>query len=163
MHVLRSIVSLLTLLAATAAFAADEPAVSPAPAARQTETPADPLASARALIQQERWRDAITELERVKQTQSADWNNLMGYSHRKAKTPDHAAAQRYYDSALRIDPQHRGALEYSGELALIKNDLPAAQARLSRLDAVCGKTCAEFTQLKAAIASYETAQPTPAR
>ena len=159
MNALRPIVSLLALLAATAAtavLAADDYSAAPASPAKKTEAPADPLASARALIQQERWRDAIIELKRVNQTQSADWNNLMGYSHRKAKTPDYAAAQQYYDVALRIDPQHRGALEYSGELALMKNELPAAQSKLASLDKVCGKSCPEFVQLKTAIASYES-------
>jgi tetratricopeptide (TPR) repeat protein len=163
MNVLRSIVSLCALLAATAVFAADDSSAAPAPAAKKTEASADPLASARALIQQERWRDAITELKRIDQPQSADWNNLMGYSHRKAKTPDYAAAQQYYDVALRIDPQHRGALEYSGELALMKNELPAAQDKLASLDKVCGKSCPEFVQLKAAIARHESTLPTPAR
>jgi tetratricopeptide (TPR) repeat protein len=163
MNPLRSIVSLFALLAATAVFAADDTSAAPAPAAKKTEASADPLSSARALIQQERWRDAITELQRVNQPQSADWNNLMGYSHRKAKTPDYAAAQRYYDVALRIDPQHRGALEYSGELALMKNELPVAKSKLAALETICGKTCAESVQLKTAIASYETASPTPAR
>jgi tetratricopeptide (TPR) repeat protein len=163
MNCLRSIVSLFALLAATAVFAADDYSAAPASPTKKAEAPADPLASARALIQQERWRDAITELKRVNQTQSADWNNLMGYSHRKAKTPDYAAAQQYYDSALRIDPQHRGALEYSGELALMKNELPAAQSKLASLDKVCGKTCAEFVQLKTAISNYETTYPIPAR
>jgi hypothetical protein len=79
----------------------------------------------------------------------------MGYSHRKAKTPDYTAALQYYGAALRIDPKHRGALEYSGELFLINKDLPAAQARLATLDSVCGKNCAEYAQLKTAIASYE--------
>jgi tetratricopeptide (TPR) repeat protein len=162
MNALRSIVSLLSLLAATAVFAADDYATAPS-AAKKTEASADALASARALIQQERWRDAITELERVKQTQSADWNNLMGYSHRKAKTPDYAAAQQYYDVALRIDPKHRGALQYSGELALMKNDMPAAQSKLASLDKVCGKSCPEFVQLKTAILSYESRYPIPAR
>jgi tetratricopeptide (TPR) repeat protein len=163
MNPLRSIVSLFALLAATAVFAADDYSAAPAPAAKKTEAPADTLASARALIQQERWRDAITELKRINQTQSADWNNLMGYSHRKAKTPDYAAAQQYYDSALRIDPQHRGALEYSGELALMKNELSSAQSKLASLDKVCGKSCPEFMQLKTAISSYESTYPIPAR
>ena len=45
----------------------------------------------------------------VNDSDSADWNNLMGYTHRKAKTPDYAAAEPYYDAALRIDPKHCGA------------------------------------------------------
>ena len=148
------LVCLFATLSATVVCAADDYAATASPA-KKTEAAADALTSARALIQQERWRDAITELKGLNLTANADWNNLMGYSHRKAKTPDYAAAQQYYGAALRIDPKHRGALEYSGELFLINKDLPAAQARLSTLDNVCGKNCAEYLQLKTAIASYE--------
>jgi Flp pilus assembly protein TadD len=155
--------ALFAVIAAGVAYAADEPSAAPAATSKTSEAPADPLAAARALIQQERWRDAITELKRVNQTQSADWNNLMGYSHRKAKTPDLVAAQQFYDNALRIDPTHRGALEYSGELFLMKNELLVAKSRLAALETVCGKSCPEFVQLKTAISSYETAYPMPAR
>ncbi len=116
----------------------------------------DKLAPARALIAENRWRDAIAALQQVNDTRNADWNNLMGYSHRKAKTPDFAAAERYYDAALRIDPNHRGALEYSGELFLMLNDLPRAEARLTTLDKVCGAGCEEFKDLKDAIARYKS-------
>lgn len=136
-----------------AAWAADDPP--PAPAARSTPAAADTLGVARQHIAAKRWADAITELRRVNATSRADWNNLMGYSHRKAKVPDLAAAQQYYDAALRIDPRHRGALEYSGELYLMKNDLPAAKARLASLETVCGRNCSEFEQLKTAIAGFE--------
>ncbi len=148
------LVCLLATLSATVVCAADDYAA-PASPAKKSEAPTDPLASARALIQQERWRDAIGELKGLNLTANADWNNLMGYSHRKAKTPDYTAALQYYGTALRIDPKHRGALEYSGELFLINKDLPAAQSRLAALDSVCGKSCAEYVQLKTAIASYE--------
>ncbi len=116
---------------------------------------ADPLASARALIAENKWVAAIEELKRVGDSGSADWNNLMGYSHRKAKTPDYAAAERYYDAALRIDPQHRGALEYSGELYLMTGDLARAEQRLAALDKACFLPCSEYTDLKKAIAAYK--------
>ena len=62
------------------------------------------------------------------------------------------AAERYYNEALRIDPKHRGALEYSGELYLMMGDLPKAEERLTRLDKVCVLSCAEYRDLKKAIA-----------
>jgi Flp pilus assembly protein TadD len=144
------------MLALAATHAADygQPAT---PAA--ATAPADPLAGARGLIGQAKWREAIDELRRVDRPGSADWNNLMGYAHRKQAQPDLAAAQRYYDVALRLDPKHRGALEYSGELMLMKNDLSGAKARLSSLEAVCGKSCPETEQLKTAIAGYEAGRP----
>jgi hypothetical protein len=116
---------------------------------------ADPLADARALIAQNQWAAAIAELKRVNIQDSADWNNLQGYSHRKAKSPDYAAAERYYAAALAINPRHRGALEYSGELFLMLGDLPRAEQRLASLDRECFLPCSEYTDLKNAIAQFK--------
>ncbi|MEY3352531.1 MAG: hypothetical protein RL533_840, partial [Pseudomonadota bacterium] len=69
---------------------------------------------------------AIKTLLAANQPNSADWNNLLGYAQRKKTPPDLAAAERYYQAALKIDPKHRGALEYYGELFLMKNDLAGA-------------------------------------
>ena len=120
----------------------------PAPAA-------DKLAAARSQIAAKNWPAAIDELKRVNDTGSADWNNLMGYSQRKARTPDYAAAEKYYDAALRIDPAHRGALEYSGELYLITGNLPKAEERLAALDKVCKLPCEEYTDLKKSVARFK--------
>jgi hypothetical protein len=57
----------------------------------------------------------------------------MGYSLRKGATPDFAGAEKFYNEALRIDPKHRGALEYSGELYLRTGDLARAEQRLAAL------------------------------
>jgi tetratricopeptide (TPR) repeat protein len=115
----------------------------------------DPLAMARARIQAKQWPAAIEELQKVNATASADWNNLMGYAQRKQATPDLAAAQRYYDAALRINPRHLGALEYAGELALMKGELPVAEAHLATLEKACRARCEEFDDLKGAIARYK--------
>lgn len=134
-------------LAAGHAVAADSaPAYAAAP---------DTLAAARAQIADNKWAAAIEELKRVADPASADWNNLMGYSHRKAKTPDYAAAERYYDEALRIDPRHRGALEYSGELYLVLGNLGKAEQRLAALDKACLLPCAEYTALKKSVAAFK--------
>ena len=129
-------------------------AADPVPAAGPAR--GDPLTPARALIAEGRWRDAIAALQQVNDTSSADWNNLMGYSHRKARTPDLAAAERYYREALRIDPRHRGALEYSGELYLMMGDLGRAEARLAALDQACTFGCDEYKDLKSAIARFKS-------
>jgi tetratricopeptide (TPR) repeat protein len=96
-----------------------------------------------------------TPLQQVAEPGNADWNNLMGYSHRKAQTPDFAAAERFYDEALRLQPKHRGALEYSGELYLMMGDLPRAEIRLAALDKACTFGCDEHKDLKAAVARYK--------
>lgn len=148
---LRCAVAFLALLAAGAgaARAADDaPAAAPAAAA-------SPLAGAREHIAAGRWQAAVDELRRVGAGGSADWHNLMGYALRKSPQPDLAAAERHYDEALRLDPRHRGALEYSGELYLLKGDLPRAEQRLAALDKACRFGCEEYTDLKKAIAQYK--------
>src|SRR6266540_5268774 len=140
------------LLFATSAFAADsmpEPARSP-----------DKLEAVRAQIAAKNWSGAIDELKRLNDTGDADWNNLMGYSLRKSPTPDFAGAERFYNEALRIDPRHRGALEYSGELYLQTGDLARAEQRLAALDKACFLPCAEYSDLKKAIAQYKAGSGT---
>lgn len=144
------ILTLALLAAFGAAQAADTP--EPAPAATRR---ADPLAGARAQIQAQRWDAALAELRKLNSTGSADWNNLMGYALRKQAKPDLDGAQRHYDAALKIDPNHLGALEYSGELALMKGDLPTAEARLAALSKVCSSPCEPLDDLKKAVARYK--------
>jgi tetratricopeptide (TPR) repeat protein len=129
------------------AWAADTP--TPSPAVKDKLTPA------RAFIADKQWAAAITELKAVNDTASADWNNLMGYSLRKSPTPDLVAAERFYNEALRINPKHRGALEYSGELYLMLGDLPKAEQRLAALNKECFLPCEEYTDLKNAVARYK--------
>jgi Flp pilus assembly protein TadD len=154
----RPCIALVFVLCATAAHAADDPPSPPPARSSAAPAPVDPLASPRALIAQERWRDAIAELRKANLTDNADWHNLMGYSHRKAKTPDYAAANFHYDAALRLQPQHRGALEYSGELYLMQGDVARAKSRLAHLEAACGTGCAEYKQLQSAIAAHTATQ-----
>ena len=81
----------------------------------------------------------------------------MGYALRKQAAPDLAAAERHYDAALRITPKHRGALEYSGELYLIKGDLTQAEQRLAQLSSACIFGCEEYTDLKKAVERFKIA------
>ena len=101
---------------------------------------------------------AIDELKKVDDPASADWNNLMGYSLRKADPAANAeAAEKFYDAALRIEPRHRGALEYSGELYLMTGNLAKAEERLATLDKACFLPCEEYSDLKKAVARYNAA------
>ena len=134
--------------------AADTP--EPPPSAARAPAP-QPLAAARAHITAQRWAASIDELKRVNATGDADWNNLMGYAHRKQAKPDLDASQKYYDAALRINPQHAGAWEYAGELALMKKDLPTAEAHLAALTKLCSSPCEQLDDLKKAVAAYKAA------
>jgi tetratricopeptide (TPR) repeat protein len=142
----RSFLISAALLAGTGAMAADTAPSTP-----------DKLGAARARIAEKNWQAAIGELKTINDTGSAEWNNLMGYSLRKQAVPDYPSAEKFYSEALRIDPQHRGALEYSGELYLITGDLPKAEERLAALDKACRFSCEEYRDLKRAVERYKAA------
>ena len=114
------------------------------------------LTESRASIKAEKYDQAIKQLQAANEISSADWNNLLGYSLRKKQPPDLVGAEKYYQAALKIDPNHRGALEYYGKLKLINNDLPGAEALLARLDKVCRFGCEEYSDLKEAIQKYNS-------
>ena len=141
------------LMACAPALAVDTTDTTPAPASAAP----DKLATARAHIKAARWADAVTELKKVNDTRSGDWNNLMGFAHRKLAPPDLGAAERYYDAALKLSPALRGALEYSGELYLMKGELPRAEQRLAELVRVCAGPCEEQADLKRSIDRYKAA------
>lgn len=121
-------------------------------------TNADPtwLVEARASIKLGKFEQAIQQLQSSNQTSSAEWNNLMGFSLRQQSKPDLLSAENYYKAALRIEPKHKGALEYYGMLKLTQNDLPGAEELLARLDKICFFGCEEYADLKQAIKIYKS-------
>ena len=84
-----------------------------------------------------------------------DIHNLLGFSARKMGRYDDSMA--HYEKALSINPKHKGALEYMGELYLTLNRPDDARALLNKLDSICWLTCEEERQLKAAIEAWEAA------
>jgi tetratricopeptide (TPR) repeat protein len=107
-------------------------------------------------IKAKNYDGAIKTLLAANEPNSADWNNLLGYAERKKSPPDLNAAERYYQAALKIDPKPKGALEYYGELLLMKNDLSGAEQMLARLNKVCFFSCEEYRDLKTAITKYKS-------
>ena len=115
------------------------------------------LSQTRQAVKSEDFELAIKVLnENTDQQSSADWNNLMGYSLRKKNPPALTESEKFYQTALQIDPKHRGALEYYGELLLLKNDLPGAESLLKQLDKVCTFGCEEYKDLKKSIQTYKS-------
>ena len=122
-------------------------------------TSADPvIAKAKAAIAKKDWAGAQAVLKPALagNAANADYHNLYAYSMRKAGNADMAVVFRHYNEALRIDPKHRGAHEYSGEAYLEANDLPKAKEHLAALKSLCFLPCEEYTDLKKAVAVYET-------
>ena len=132
--------------------------IGPSQAADTEPAKSDPawLTDARASIKSEKYDQAVKQLQAANETSSADWNNLLGYSLRKKQPPDLLGAEKYYQAALKIDPKHRGALEYYGKLMLLNNDLLGAEALLARLDKACTFGCEEYSDLKGAIQKYKS-------
>ncbi len=98
---------------------------------------------------------AISLLQKLvaSDAKNADAWNYLGFSQRKLKKFDQALGA--YQKALAIDPEHRGANEYLGELYLQTGNLAKAKERLEKLDDVCFFGCDEFDDLKQAIKAYE--------
>ena len=99
---------------------------------------------------------AIGLLKKViaKDDADADALNLLGFSYRKLG--ELAVAFDYYQRALTIDPDHRGANEYLGELYLRMGNVAAAEGQLETLLALCGSNCEESEALKQSIAAEKT-------
>ncbi len=118
-----------------------------------------PLKPFHELIENENYQQAITELGEAlrEDPDNADMLNLMAYSQRKLKHFD--IAMDYYQQALSIDPQHRGANEYLGELYLQLGQPEKAEERLQVLDKECFFGCDEFDELEAAIKEYRKQNP----
>jgi len=106
-------------------------------------------------VKKKNYREAIGYLTNVlaDDSKNADALNYMGYSHRKLG--DFTKAITFYTQALSIDPNHRGANEYLGEAYLEINDLPNAERRLEKLQAICDSTCEEYFELKSSVADYK--------
>ncbi|MHA1570807.1 MAG: tetratricopeptide repeat protein, partial [Alphaproteobacteria bacterium] len=65
------------------------------------------------------------------------------------------SARENYDKALALDPNHKGAHEYLGEMFLILNDLASAQRQLETLATICPRGCEQRDDLQQAIEAYK--------
>ncbi|EHR73224.1 hypothetical protein BurJ1DRAFT_4433 [Burkholderiales bacterium JOSHI_001] len=148
----RLLVTLCVALWAGAALRPAQAADDPSPAGRPRT---DQLVAARKLVAAKQWPQALDELKRNTDAGNADWNNLMGFVLRKNTPPDLARAEVHYDAALRLEPLHRGALEYSGELYLLRGDLARAEKRLRELETACPQGCREHGDLQEAVDRYK--------
>ena len=85
-----------------------------------------------------------------KGVQHADVYNLLGFSLRKSGDPK--TAFTYYKKALDFDPNHKGALEYLGELYVETGQLAKAQEHVAALKKLCPQGCEELEDLEKAVA-----------
>ena len=126
------------------------PATTPMPSAPTKNLTTD-LTAIRSLIASKNFSSALAALKIADRNyqNNADINNLLGYSARNLK--QNKAAATYYTKALRINPNHLGALEYQGELFMVTKKISAAKSNLAKLKRLCGVNCEEYLDLKKAI------------
>jgi Tfp pilus assembly protein PilF len=123
-----------------------------------TAEPKDPvLEKVSAATKREDWTGAASVLKDALSADpgNANYHNMYAYAVRKGAHPDMNLVFKHYNEALRIDPKHRGAHEYIGEAYLMVGNVAKAKEHLGALDKLCFFPCAEYTDLKKAIAEYE--------
>ena len=151
MKQLTCLVAVIVSLAVThRAALADMPEPSPKPQSPSFE-------AGRKAVEAKDFKSALAHLTKAAQEmpKDADAQNLLGYSYRKLGQFD--KAMEHYRTALKLDPGHRGAHEYMGELYLETDRLADAEKELQALSKVCpwfGK-CEERDDLKASIEKYK--------
>jgi Flp pilus assembly protein TadD len=111
-------------------------------------------AAGKKAIDAKHWEEAIARLQKaeVRHPDHADLQNYLGYAYRNQKQFD--AAFKHYERALELEPRHRGAHEYIGELYLMVGDVPNAEKHLKALRAICLLPCEELSDLEGAFAKY---------
>jgi tetratricopeptide (TPR) repeat protein len=115
-----------------------------------TSRDAPDLTSVRAKIKAKDFKAALAELTPMLATyQHADVYNLMGFSLRK--TGDTKQAYTFYRKALDFDPDHKGALEYLGELYVETGQIDKAKENVARLRQLCPSGCEELADLEKAV------------
>ena len=116
-----------------------------------TSRDAPDLSSVRATIKAKDFKGAIAELTPMLETnQHADVYNLIGFSLRKSG--DYKQAYTFYRKALDFNPEHKGALEYLGELYVETGQVDKARENVVLLKKLCPSGCEELADLEKAIA-----------
>ena len=132
----------LALFLPSAAFAVDN---------ISKTSPVD-LTSVRAKIAAKNYAAARDELrDLAEDIQNADVYSLLGFTLRK--TGDTSTSLTYYTKALELQPDHKGAREYLGELFAETGKLDKAKEQLAILARLCPGGCEEREDLQKAIAA----------
>lgn len=99
------------------------------------------------LIKKEDYSKAVTVLEKIlgKTKYQKDPDILNEYAFALRKSGDLEKAEIFYNKALDIDPEHKGALEYLGELYVDTKRKDKANQLLSKLK---NCKCEEYSELK---------------
>ncbi len=125
------------------------------PSSKKEESRETDFQKAEYMIKGEQYAEAVPLLQKVvaDNPRDADAWNYLGFASRKLGKLDEALG--YYEKALKLDPRHKGAHEYLGELYLMMKNLPKAEEQLTLLKGICASNCEEVEDLEADIADYK--------
>ena len=106
--------------------------------------------SAIKLIKKSKYDDAIDKLMALADVDTTDFTkadvfNEIGFAYRKSQDFDNAS--KYYDKALKLEPNHLGALEYQGEMYVDLGQKENALANLEKLRNLVGEKDSYFKEL----------------
>ena len=106
--------------------------------------------SAIKLIKKSKYDDAIDKLMALVDVDTTDFTkadvfNEIGFAYRKSQDFDNAS--KYYDKALKLEPNHLGALEYQGEMYVDLGQKENALANLEKLRNLVGEKDSYFKEL----------------
>jgi len=115
-------------------------------------------AAGKAAMEKKNWAEAVKrfQLAALRDPDSADLQNYLGFSYRNLKQMD--LAFKHYKRSIALNPRHRGAHEYIGEAYLMVNDLPSAEKHLAMLRSICLLQCEELADLEKAVTAYRARQ-----
>ena len=129
------------------------PVLRPAPAYavdNLSSTDAPDLTSVGAKIKVKDYAAALADLRDIAEDiQQADVYNLLGFTLRK--TGDFKTSLTYYTKALELEPDHKAAREYLGELYVETGNMEKAEEQLAVLNRLCPGGCEEREDLQKAI------------
>ena len=102
------------------------------------------------------WAGAIVLMTRAaaRDPDNANIQNYLGYA--KRNNGDWENGIKHYRTALRLNPQHRGANEYLGHAYLLRGNMQLAQAQLTKLERICGRGCEEYASLSRAVDEHRS-------
>lgn len=117
----------------------------------ETSPDAPDLTAVRAKLDAKDYKGAVVDLDAMVDAgvQHPDVYNLLGFSLRHAG--DTKTALTYYQKALDFDPNHKGALEYEGELYVQVGQFDKARDNAMKLAKLCPQGCEELEDLQKAI------------
>lgn len=115
------------------------------------------IVAGRKAIDAKDYKSAVGHFTKAVQEEpkNADAHSMLGYSYRKLGVFDKSMGS--YQTALKLDSNHRYAHEYLGELYLDMNQPENAEKQLAALKKACpffGK-CEEYDDLKKALDDYK--------